>query len=185
MNEEIEVKILNIDKEAIIRRLEELNCTLVKDEAQVNTIYDYPDLRLLAKKGYARIREVKNRSTGEQKVFMTVKIMLSQEKYKIMEENETRIEEAEAGHAILKSLGLIQRKILIKDRISYRYKSSLIEIDDVSQSEYPFPLLEIETNEEKELEEIVGLLGYAMTDTTSMTMTEIVEARRKDQETAT
>lgn len=47
---EIEVKILDIDKAAILARLREIGAELVKDEAQVNTIYDYPDLRLLGKK---------------------------------------------------------------------------------------------------------------------------------------
>ncbi|NLB22929.1 MAG: CYTH domain-containing protein, partial [Clostridium sp.] len=57
---EIEVKVLDIDKAAVIGKLEKMGCQLVKDEAQVNTIYDFPDLRLLKKKGYARIREVRD-----------------------------------------------------------------------------------------------------------------------------
>lgn len=178
---EIEVKILDIDKEAIIRRLNETGCQLVKDEGQVNTIYDFHDLRLLSKKGYARIREVHDRLQDRDIVFMTVKIMLSQEKYKIMEEHETLIGDALQGHAILKSLGMFVRKVLVKDRISYRYKNSLIEIDDVEGNEYPFPLLEIETEHEDELKEIVDLLGYTPKDTTSMTMTEIMAEYFNDQ----
>lgn len=174
---EIEVKIIDIDKAATIARLTALGCELVKNEAQVNTIYDFPDLRLLKKKGYARVREVKNRLTGEDVVYLTLKTMLSQEKYKVMEEHETRIQEAAAGHGIFTGLGLIVRKILVKDRISFSYKHTLVEIDDVAKAEYPFPLLEVETAYEDELKEIVELLGYTMADTTSMTMAEIVAAR--------
>lgn len=177
---EIEVKILDIDKDAIIRRLEELGCQRVKDEAQINTIYDFPDLSLLAKKGYARIRELHDRLLNRQLVYMTVKTMVSQEKYKIMEESETAIADAEAGHAIFRNLGMHIRKVLIKDRISYLYKQSLIEIDDVEGTEYPFPLLEIETQQEEELHEIVRLLGYKPEDTTALTMTEILEIRRRN-----
>lgn len=176
---EIEVKILDIDKAAIIRRLEELGCVRVKDEAQINTIYDFPDLSLLAKKGYARIREIQDRRKDQALVYMTVKTMLSQEKYKIMEESETRIDDAEAGHAIFKNLGMFVRKVLIKDRISYQYKHSLIEIDDVEGNEYPFPLLEIETQFEDELHELVALLGYRPEDATAMTMTEIMEVHHR------
>ena len=50
---EIEVKILEIDIPEIISQLEKHNLTRVKDEAQVNTIYDFPELSLLSKKGYA------------------------------------------------------------------------------------------------------------------------------------
>ena len=174
---ETEVKIIDIDKSAIIAKLEALGCKRVKDESQVNTIYDFPDLRLLSKKGYARVREVKDKLTGREATYLTLKLMLSQEKYKVMEEHETLINDAAAGHGIFKGLGLIVRKILIKDRISYSYKRSLVEIDDVSGKEYPFPLLEVESAYEDELKEIVELLGYTMTDTTSMTMAEIVAAR--------
>lgn len=174
---EIEVKIINIDKSAIIAKLEALGCTRVKDESQINTIYDFPDLRLLSKKGYARVREVKDKLTGGTTAYMTLKLMLSQEKYKVMEENETLINDPAAAHGIFKGLGLIVRKILIKDRISYAYKRSLVEIDDVAHTEYPFPLFEVESAYEDELKEIVELLGYTMADTTSMTMAEIVAAR--------
>lgn len=174
---EIEVKIIDIDKAAIIRKLEALGCERVKDESQINTIYDFPDLRLLSKKGYARVREVKNKLTGKETVYLTLKRMLSQEKYKVMEEHETPIKDGETGHGIFLGLGLIVRKILIKDRISYLYKHSLVEIDDVDHAEYPFPLLEVETAFEDELEEIVELLGYTMADTTSRTMAEIVASQ--------
>ncbi len=175
---EIEVKILCIDKAAIIQRLEELGLERVKDEHQVNTIYDFPDLSLLAQKGYARVREIKDKLKDQDQTFMTVKLMLSQEKYKIMEEHETPVENAAAAHGIFRSLGMIQRKILIKDRISYCYNETLIEIDDVAEDEYPFPLLEVETLNEDELKEVVELLGYTMADTTSRTMTEIQSASR-------
>lgn len=174
---EIEVKILRIDKQTMIRRMEEMGLQKVKDEHQVNTIYDFPDLPLLAKKGYARVREIQDRLTGQDMAYMTVKIMLSQEKYKIMEEHETLVEDTAAAHGIYQSLGMIQRKILIKDRISYQYKNTLIEIDDVEAEEYPFPLMEVETQDETELKEIVALLGYTMADTTSLTMTEILAAQ--------
>lgn len=148
----------------------------------MNTIYDFPDLRLLAKKGYARIREVVDRDSGEAKTFMTVKTMISQEKYKIMEENETRIEDAKAGHGLFVSLGLKVRKTLIKDRISYRFEDALIEIDDVAQKEYPFPLLEIETTNPQTLHRILEFLDFQEEDTTSLTMTEILA--RHSQEVA-
>lgn len=176
---EMEVKILTIDVDEIIKKLENLGLTRVKDESQINTIYDFEDLRLLSKKGYARIREVTDRKTSLKKTYMTVKTMLSQDKYKQMEENETLIEDEEAGHGILKALGLKVRKLLIKDRISYRYGSSLIEIDMVKDSPYPFPLMEIESGNEDELKKIVELLGYTMEDTTSMTMTEIIRAKEQ------
>lgn len=176
---EIEVKILSIDIPKITSILESHNLKRVKNESQINTIYDFPDLRLKEEKGYARIREVKDVDSKKEKVYMTVKKMISQEKYKEMEEAETEISSAEEGHHIFRTLGLNVRKVVAKNRISYQYKNSLIEMDDVDHEEYPFPLLEIETSNEDELKEIVSLLGYTMEDTTSKTMTEIVAEKNK------
>lgn len=177
---EIEVKIIEIDIEETRKKLEGFGAELVKNEHQINTIYDFEDMRLHSKKGYARIREVEDHIRNEKRSYMTTKKMISQEKYKEMEENETIIEIAEEGHNIFKSLDLKVRKILIKDRISYKYKNSLIEIDNVDHNEYPFPLLEIETQNEDELKEIVGLLGYTMKDITSLTMSEIVAQKNSE-----
>ena len=177
---EIEVKIIEINIDEIIDKLESFGAKAVKNEHQINTIYDFEDLRLHSKKGYARIREVEDNIKNEKRAYMTTKKMISQEKYKEMEENETIIKDAKEGHNIFKSLDLIVRKILIKDRISYQYKNSLIEIDNVSHDEYPFPLLEIETQHEDELKEIVELLGYTMADTTSLTMAEIVAKKEAE-----
>lgn len=178
---EIEVKILSIDLDKIISILESHKLERVKNESQINTIYDFPDFRLKAAKGYARVREVKDMVTGKEKSYLTVKKMISQEKYKEMDEAETIIESPMEGHHLFKSLGLIVRKVVAKNRISYRYKNSLIELDSVNHEEYPFPLLEIESQHEDELKEIVSLLGYTMDDTTSMTMTEIVAQKEKEE----
>lgn len=177
--DEIEVKILDINKDEIMKRLEKAGFEKVKDEHQINTIYDFSDLSLHEKKGYARIREITHKDGKAPSVYMTTKIMLSQEKYKIMDEAETLIQDASAGHNIFKTLGLSVRKVLIKDRISYRYGESLIEIDDVAHEEYPFPLLEVETRNEEELKKIVDILGYTMADTTALTMTEIQANHKK------
>ncbi len=180
---EIEVKILSVDIPRITGLLETKSLQRVKNEKQVNTIYDFTDLRLKAEKGYARVRVTEDKDTGEKKTFITVKKMLSQEKYKEMEEAETEVLNEEEAHHILKALGLEERKKIIKDRISYKYKNSLIEMDDVDHKEYPFPLLEIETHHEDELKEIVSMLGYTMDDVTSKTMTEIVADKdKKDSE---
>ena len=106
---------------------------------------------------------------------MTTKKLLSQEKYKVMEENETEILDAEAGENIFKSLGLELVQSIKKYRESYKYKNTLIEIDINDKSFCPFPYIEIETNDDNELEEIVTLLGYTIEQTTSKTIYEILK----------
>ena len=55
---EIETRIIDIDVQEIRQKLLNLNAVKVKQENQINNIYDFSDKRLLSDKGYARIRTV-------------------------------------------------------------------------------------------------------------------------------
>jgi adenylate cyclase class 2 len=106
---------------------------------------------------------------------MTVKKLISQEKYKIMDENEVLINDAIEGENIFKALGLHLVQSIKKYRESYKYKDTLIEIDINEKSFCPFPYIEIETNYEEQLKEVVTLLGYSIEDTTSKTIYELLQ----------
>lgn len=103
---ELEVRIIDIDVDNIRKRLSELNTVKVKQENQINRIYDFPDRRLLNHKGYARIRTIDDKLNNRIIHFMTTKELISQEKYKIMNEHEIEISSSEDGEAIFKALGL-------------------------------------------------------------------------------
>lgn len=174
---ELEVKILDIDIAHIRQTMTALGAKRVKNELQENYIHDFPDGRLLKNKGYARIRKVVDQDTGETKVFMTTKKLLSREVYKKMEEHETLIEDFSAGLGIFQALGLELLENVKKSRESYQYKDTLVEIDINEKHYVPFPYLEVESPSEEELEEVVKLLGYTMEDTSSLSIYEILEAR--------
>jgi adenylate cyclase, class 2 len=172
--QELETRIIDIDVEAIRNILLANGAVKVKTEDQINDIYDFEDGRLLAKKGYARIRTVNDMLNNKVVYFMTTKKMLSQEIFKVMEENETIIDNKQAGEGIFKSLGLILKESNKKYRESYKLHDCLIEIDINDKSFCPFPYLEIETTSEEKLEKIVKLLGYSLEDTTSQTIYDIL-----------
>ncbi|ETI88262.1 MULTISPECIES: CYTH domain-containing protein [unclassified Clostridium] len=174
---ELETRIIDIDVDNIRKLLLENNAQKVKSEDQINDIYDFEDGRLLAQKGYARIRTVNDLLLNKTIVFMTTKKMISQERFKIMEENETIIDDKTMGEGIFKSLGLMKKESIKKYRESYRLFNSLIEIDINDKSFCPFPYLEIETSSEEELEKIVTILGYTLEDTTSATIYDILKER--------
>lgn len=174
---EFETRIMDINIDEIRNKMTEIKAENIKKENQINNIYDFPDRRLLSEKGYARIRTVEDLINNKIVHFMTTKKMLSQEKFKVMEENETIIENGEMGSKIFTSLGLELQESIKKYRESYKYKNSLIEIDINDPSFCPFPYIEIETSSEKELHEILDILGYTMEDTTSKTIYEILKER--------
>jgi len=175
--QELETRIVDIDVENIRNLLLSNGAQKVKVEDQINDIYDFEDGRLLAKKGYARIRTVNDMLNNKVVYFMTTKKMLSQDRFKVMEENEVIIDNKKMGEGIFKSLGLILKESNKKYRESYKLSDCLIEIDINDKSFCPFPYLEIETTSEEKLENIVKLLGYTLEDTTSQTIYDILSER--------
>jgi adenylate cyclase class 2 len=175
--QELETRIVDIDVENIRSILLSNGAQKVKMEDQINDIYDFEDGRLLANKGYARIRTVNDMINNKIIYFMTTKKMLSQERFKVMEENEIIIDNKKMGEGIFKSLGLIQKESNRKYRESYKLHDCLIEIDINDKSFCPFPYLEIETTSEENLDKIVKLLGYTLEDTTSQTIYDILYER--------
>ncbi|MDD7794931.1 class IV adenylate cyclase [Clostridium sp. 'White wine YQ'] len=174
---ELETRILDIDLDILRNNLIKIKAEKVKEENQINNIFDYPDRRLLNEKGYARIRIVNDLINNKIVSYMTTKKMLSQERFKVMEENECIIEDGEVGKKIFNSLGLELVQSIKKYRESYKYKNTLIEIDINDKSFCPFPYVEFETNSEEELEEVLHLLGYSLDDTSSKTIYEILSER--------
>lgn len=175
--QELETRIVDIDVDAIKNILLSNGAEKVKMENQINDIYDFEDGRLLAAKGYARIRTVNDMLNNKILYFMTTKKMLSQERFKVMEENEVIIDNKNMGKGIFKSLGLVLKESNKKYRESYKLHDCLIEIDINDKNFCPFPYLEIETTSEDKLEKVVKLLGYTLDDTTSQTIYDILSQR--------
>ena len=175
---EFETRIIKIDVDNIRSILLANGAKKIKEENQINDIYDFEDGRLLSKKGYARIRTIDNLISGKTIYYMTTKKMLSQDTFKVMEENETIIEDKKAGEGIFLALGLKLKESIRKYRESYKLENGLVEIDINDKSFCPFPYIEIETDTEENLEKIVKLLGYELKDTTSKTIYELIEENK-------
>ncbi|MEW8954999.1 class IV adenylate cyclase [Clostridium sp.] len=171
---EIETRVINIDVDDIRHKLSSLKTVKVKEENQINHIFDFNDRRLLKDKGYARIRVIEDMLKNETRYYMTTKKMISQEKYKLMEENETIIKDGDEGINIFKSLGLELVESIKKYRESYKYKNTLVEIDINDKSFCPFPYIEVESPSEEELLEVLNHVGYTLEETTSKTIYEII-----------
>lgn len=175
---ELETRIIKIDVAEIRKTLIANNAEKVKEENQINDIYDFEDGKLLASRGYARIRTVDNLLDGKRTIYMTTKKLLSQGKFKEMEENEVIVDNKEAAEGIYSSLGLKLKQSINKFRESYKLENGLVEIDINDTNFCPFPYLEIETDSEENLKNIVSILGYTMTDTTSKTIYELIEENK-------
>ncbi|MGN2368523.1 class IV adenylate cyclase [Clostridium cagae] len=175
--QEIETRIMDIDIDNIRKILIDNGAENIKKEDQINDIYDFEDGKLLSNKGYARIRTVTDNINNKVVYYMTTKKMLSQERFKVMEEIEVIVNDKKMAEGIFKSLGLKLKESNKKYRESYKIFDSLVEIDINEKKFCPFPYLEIETTSEANLDKVVKLLGYTLEDTTSQTIYDILAER--------
>ena len=175
---EIETRIIKIDVATIRNILITNNAKKVKEENQINDIYDFEDKRLLKKNGYARIRTIDDLINNSRIIYMATKILISQDTFRIMEENEIIVSDKEAAENIFTSLDLIKVRSINRFRESYELEDGLVEIDINDKNFCPFPYIEIETNSEEKLERIVKLLGYTLEDTTSKTIYQLIEENK-------
>jgi adenylate cyclase class 2 len=105
---------------------------------------------------------------------MTTKKLLSQGRFKEMEEHEVEVSDKKAAEGIFEALGLVLTSSVQKYRESYDIEGCLVEIDINDTNFCPFPYIEIETDSEEKLEKVVELLGYTMADTTSKTIFQLI-----------
>ena len=119
---EREVKVLNIDKEEIERKLINLGAVLIKDEEQINIRFDTEDNFLKnIHKSYLRVRITKNLLNGEIKNTLTFKKSVSRDKIRVNEEIETEISNSDETIKILQLLGYYKKRPGFKHRRSYLY----------------------------------------------------------------
>jgi len=158
--EEIEVKILDVDKAGLEKKLKTLDAKLVGKYEIESIIFDTLKKELNSKKELLRLRKKNDKST------LTYKNNVREGKTRTCEETEIEVSDFEKTKSLLIGLGFVCSKTKPKKRTTYKLKNSLVEIEEYEEIPTFF---EIESPSEKELEEIVELLGYSMSDTKTWT----------------
>lgn len=173
---EIEVKVLKIDKDEIEQKLKNIGAKIVKDENQTNIRFDTKDYYLRNNlRGYLRIRVAENNLTGETVNTLTLKKNISRKGFRVNEETETLISDVEQTAKILESLGYLRKRPGKKHRVSYKYDDILFEIDTWDKSIYPYSYLEIEVQDESRLDFAINLLGIERSNVTSKSIDELIK----------
>lgn len=171
---EREVKVLNIDKDEIERKLINIGARLIKDENQINYRFETEDGFLKKTyNGYLRIRVTKNLLNGETKNTLTFKRSLKRNTLRVNEETETEISDMENTAKILELLGYKQKKPGYKHRRSYIYENITFEIDTWDENTYSKPYLEIEMSSEEDLERAILLLDLDRRNVTTKPIDEL------------
>ncbi len=163
---EIEVKILEINKAEILQKLEKIGAKKIFEGEIDAKSFDYPDGRLKKEGRYLRVRKI-----GE-KTELCCKEKMESDSFKKRKEIDIEVESFEDMIALLEKIGLKLTFEYKKHRESYKLGNTRFEIDN-------FPgipvYLEIEAQTEEEVEKAVKLLGYTIKQTTSDSMNKLIE----------
>lgn len=154
------MKILNVNKDEIIKRLTELNCIKVFD-GPMNSVY----LDVEDENKFLRIRK-----KGE-KEFITLKLDKGDNEMKINEEHEIEIKDFDTARKIFNELGFKEFSTDFRERISYKLRNSLVEINLYKNIPH---FLEVESPNKEELKEIVELLGFTMNETNNWSGKDVI-----------
>ena len=156
---ETEIKILEIDREKVERKLRALGARKVFDDEIHALYYDDSSGSVRKRKGALRLRR-----EGE-KAVLTYKGHVGDRGAKIRDEREVRVSDFDATRSILESLGFSVWLEMKKHRTSYRLRGGHFELDKYSGMYGYIPeFLEIEGPDVETVRSFARLLGFAAKD---------------------
>lgn len=160
---EAEVKILDINPEEIKKKLKALGAETVFENRKLKAnYYDFSDNRIKKAKNFLRLRNIGNETE------LTFKHFVTDNKFKINEETDIKVDDFNAMHNLLIMLGLKKYGDYSKKRSRYKLGEFQYEIDKYQGIP---AFLEVEAKfsnlkkAKKELEKAVSILGFEMKDT--------------------
>ena len=159
---EYEVRVLEINKDEIQKKLDDLNATLVEDSFQKRYVYDFHPV---VPSKWIRLRTNGTKST------LTIKNVESSN-IDGTKEVEIEVSDFDTTNEILKELGYTPRGIQENKRIKYDLNG--VEVDIDTWPKIP-TYLEIEGKSEEEVYNTLELLGISKEDATALDVQSIYE----------
>ncbi|MBU2637697.1 MAG: class IV adenylate cyclase [Nanoarchaeota archaeon] len=153
---ETEVKVIEIDRNAIIEKLLALGAKKSFEGEIYAVSFDFPDNSIRGSKQTLRLR------TKGSKAYLTLKSPVANPDAKIREELEVEVSNFETMKKILESLNLKQWRDVRKTRVSYSMPGILFEFDKYhDEFEYVPDFMEIEVLAENDEDAMKKIFEYA------------------------
>lgn len=182
MLKELEVKVLDIDIDFMKNKILELGGKLIGREKQINTLIDSNNRPIKSyMDAYLRIRETHDLIKDEHTVTFTLKknqenkILRESEEYNVLVENKDTLLE------IMKNLGFNNVSVGFKARDSYCFLGGRIDFDVWDDDTYPYPYMEIEVSNEKNLNKILTKLEINKEKVSKLSIVELQEKLKDNQ----
>ncbi len=172
MPHEIEIKVLEIDRNIIQKKLKNAGATLHFSGEMAAIFFDTPQNDLASKGSVLRLRK-----EGESTVCAFKQKTDTPSEAKIMDETEVNVSDFEAMRKILKGAGFEEKRATRKTRDEYVLKNNVkVVLDKYMDFLAHIPLfLEIEAPDLESLYETVELLGYLKSDCKNWSTFELVQ----------
>jgi predicted adenylyl cyclase CyaB len=173
MTKEIEVKILEVNREETEQILENLGAKKVFDGNIQTVFFDFSDGRITAAKNVLRLRS----KVG--KTELTFKKVSSYIDAKTAEEYSMDVSSIEAANKILENLGLVAVECMDKHRISYKLGDANFDFDRyLGEFAYVPEFLEIEADDIKKIYSFAQQFGYKPQDCLAWSTDELIKHYR-------
>jgi len=167
---EVEIKILDVDREKVIDKLLKLGAKKIFDDIIYAVKYDTPDKKLEKDNKMLRLR------MEGKKAVLTFKKNISKGKAKTAEEFETEVPDLEEMSKILEGIGFAKLATFKKRRISYKIKDIRFEFEKYFDDYEKIPeFLEIEAEDVETLFKYVKLLGFKESDAHAWTIIDVMK----------
>lgn len=148
---EVEVKVIEIDKHKVIKQLELLGAQKIGEGEQHTIIFDYPDNSLENQKAFLRLRKKHG------KVFITFKKHLSSKTARTSDEIEVEVENFDQTALLFNALGFKVMGNFKSKRTTYNLGKTIFEIDEYEGIP---TYMEIESEDEETINKFIKKLGF-------------------------
>ncbi|MFA6064543.1 MAG: CYTH domain-containing protein [archaeon] len=145
---ELEVKVIEINKIQVIKKLVSLGAKKIAECDVSTTVFDTPKKDFHNSNKTLRLRK-------KGKYYLTLKEHKAGKFAKEDDEYEVEVSDFSVMKTLLEKVGLVSEELKPSHRITYKLENSLVEIQEFK--EIP-PYFEVESPNEKELRKILDLL---------------------------
>ena len=171
--QEIEAKILDINKEKIEKTLKTLGAKKVFDGKIETLLFDFKDGSIIKTKNVLRLRVENNQP------ILTYKKVKADAQVKTAEEYSVEVSDADVMQQILECLGLKIIDDMPKNRLSYKLNVARFDIDQyLAPYDFVPTLLEIEADSVAAVHEYAKTLGFTPKDCLPWSTIEVIEYYR-------
>ena len=154
MEKEIELRVYDIDKEELIKKIEKLNGKFINNYEQIRYVYDFNHVK---ENKWIRLR------TDGFKTTLTIKEYTSS-KINVVNELEIEVSDMEKTNLILEKLGYKKRSVQENKRTRYILNDVEIDIDT-----WPYlkTFVEFESKSKEKIYDVLKLLDIDIKNTTT------------------